>query len=189
MSSARKLRIGFIAQPFDRMTPPVLGGSLSMWIYEAARLCANRGHTAIVMGNHGGVFSAKQTRHEGVDYIFTPTGVDRAINKIGERFHKNGNGVPAFASTWHHRGYARAAARLTRKLGCDVVHIMNYPQFVPHVRAVNPGCKISLHMQCEWLTQLDRKVMSERLGLADMMVGCSEHIRRLTAAAFPEFPD
>jgi glycosyltransferase involved in cell wall biosynthesis len=42
-------------------------------------------------------------------------------------------------------------------------------------------------MQCEWLTQLDRKVMAERLGSADMMVGCSEHITRLTAGAYPEF--
>jgi glycosyltransferase involved in cell wall biosynthesis len=186
-SAGRKLRIAFIAQPFDRMTPPVLGGSLSMWIYEAARLCAKRGHTAIVLGNHGGLLSGQTAEHDGVNYIFTPTGIDRMLNRLGERFHKNGKaGLPSFACSWHHGGYARAAARRTRELDCDVVHIMNYTQFVPHVREVNPNCKISLHMQCEWLTQLDRQAMAQRLSEADLMVGCSEHITRLTAAAYPE---
>src|SRR5688572_1492353 len=121
----RKLRIGFVAQPFDRMTPPVLGGSLSMWIYEAARLCAKRGHTAIVFGNHGGLLSAARTSHEGVEYIFTPTGLDRAINKCAGRFQRNGSAkLPPFASSLHHRGYASNVARRTKELNCDVVHIM-----------------------------------------------------------------
>src|SRR5688572_29715871 len=90
ISPTRKLRIGFIAQPFDTMTPPVLGGSLSMWIYEAARLAAKRGHTAIVFGNHGGLVSAENVEHDGVDYVFTPTGIDRVINKVGGRLHRNG---------------------------------------------------------------------------------------------------
>ena len=63
--------------------------------------------------------------------------------------------MPLFGSDWHHRGYALEVAGMIRKLKCDVVHVMNYSQFVPVIRKFNPRSRLALHMQCEWLTQLD----------------------------------
>ena len=188
------MHLAFVAQPFDSMVPPVRGGSLSLWIYYMARLCASRGHTVTVFGNHGTAWGARSTRHDGVDYIFTPTGVDRLINRLHQaartKLTRSGNGnrsVPMFASAWHHRGYAGEVARRVRRLKCDAVHVMNYSQFVPIVRRYNPSCKIGLHMQCEWLTQLAPEVVGPRLKQADLMIGCSEHITRTVATKLPEF--
>jgi spore coat protein SA len=193
------MRIAFVAQPFDAMYPPVSvrgASSLALWIYYMARLFAKRGHRAVVFGNHGGWLSAKSVKSEKVEYIFTPIGLDRLLNrtlKIGLTSligTKNATGPrPLFASSWHHRAYAVEVAHRVRRLGCDVVHIMNFSQFVPVIRKIHPRCSISLHMQCEWLTQLDSSLVVSRLEQTDLVVGCSEYITRKIAEKFPRFAD
>jgi glycosyltransferase involved in cell wall biosynthesis len=189
------MRIAFVAQPFDLMYPPVPArstSSLALWIYYMARVCANRGHRTIVFGNHGGRFSAKSTRSDNVEYIFTPTGLDGMLNKtlkagstLFPNTGKENKLCPLFASPWHHRVYAMEVAQRARQLGCDVVHVMNYSQFVPVIRKLHPRCKISLHMQCEWLNQLDASLIERRLEQTDIIIGCSEYISRKIAEKFP----
>ena len=184
------MHIAFVAQPFDRMNPPVRGGSLSMWIYYMARHCAERGHQPVIFGNHGDTFSAQITQADGVDYVFTPTGLDRLLNKATESVSRIarkaaiGAAVPLFGSDWHHRGYALEVAGMVRKLNCDVVHVMNYSQFVPLIRKFNPRGRLALHMQCEWLTQLDPSLVRKRLDQTDMVIGCSEYITRRLRTSF-----
>jgi spore coat protein SA len=191
------MRIAFVAQPFDAMYPPVVrGGSLALWIYYMARLCSKRGHQAFVFGNNGGNFSAKSVKSDNIQYIFTPTLFNRLLNKASKAGLKlfahaqkpNGH-CPLFASPWQHRMYAVEIARKVRRLECDVVHIMNYSQFVPAIRSMDPRCRISLHMQCEWLTQLDASLVVKRLNQTDIIIGCSEYITRKIAAKFPEYAD
>ena len=118
------MRIAFVAQPFDNMRPPVRGGSLSLWIYYMARICAKRGHQTVIFGNHGEAFSPRSTTSDDVEYCFTPTGLDRLLNRtlrIGRHLRSSGpNGTsspeveavrnPLFLSSWHHRGYAEQSA-------------------------------------------------------------------------------
>src|SRR5687768_3182307 len=99
------MHIGFVAQPFDSMHPPVRGGSLSLWIYYMARLWAERGHAVTVFGNSGTVLRSSTTRHDGVDFVFTPTGIDRLINRLHRAVRathnsagNKGESVPLFAS-------------------------------------------------------------------------------------------
>jgi glycosyltransferase involved in cell wall biosynthesis len=189
--------LAFVAQPSDSMYPPVparSGGSLALWIYYMARLCAKRGHHVVVFGNHGGRLFAKSVTSDKVEYIFTPTGLDRLLSKTlkaGQRVISNrkqfGASCPLFASVWHHHVYAAEVGRRVRQLGCDVVHIMNYSQFVPIIRKMHPLCKISLNMCCEWLTQLDANLVKKRLRQADIVIGCSEYITRKIAKKFPEY--
>jgi hypothetical protein len=87
---------------------------------------------------------------------------------------------------WEDRVYAMEVGRKSRELCCDIVQVMNYSQFLPIIRKWNPECRISLHMQCEWLTQLDRKLIEQRISCADLIVGCSEYITR-KIAEFPQF--
>jgi glycosyltransferase involved in cell wall biosynthesis len=189
------MRIAFVAQPFDVMYPPVVrGGSLALWTYYMARLCSKRGHQAIVFGNNGGNFSAKSVKKDNIQYIFTPTLFNRLLNKMSKvglklfaNTEKQNGHYPLFASPWHHWMYAMEVARGVRRLECDVVHIMNYSQFVPVIRRIHPRCRISLHMQCEWLTQLDASLMAKRLKQTDIIVGCSEYITRKIAEKFPEY--
>jgi spore coat protein SA len=78
-------------------------------------------------------------------------------------------------------------AQRARQLGCDVVHVMNYSQFVPVIRKLHPRCKISLHMQCEWLNQLDASLIERRLEQTDIIIGCSEYISRKITEKFPRY--
>jgi glycosyltransferase involved in cell wall biosynthesis len=73
-----------------------------------------------------------------------------------------------------------------KKSGVDIVHLHNFTQFIPVIRAVNPGIKIVLHMHSEWLSQLDNSVMRERIKYADLILSCSEFITDRTRRAFPE---
>ena len=187
------MRIAFVAQPFDRMTPPVEGGSLAMWTSQAARMCSRRGHETYVFGNHGGLFVERRAMDEGVHHVYTPTGPNRVLGKLTSLVsrsvtHLGGSRPePDFASSWLELGYAAEVGRRSRALGMDIVQIMNYSQFVPVIRKRNPDCRISLHMQCEWLTQLDRTVIEERISHADLIVGCSEYITRKIAERFPRY--
>jgi glycosyltransferase involved in cell wall biosynthesis len=126
-----------------------------------------------------------------VEYIFTPTGLDRVLDKTSKAGSKLLRGAgrantlcPLFASPWHHLGYAAEVGRRVRQLGCDVVHITNYSQFVPVIRQLHPRCGIVLHMHCEWLSQLNASLVEKRLKQTDLVMGCSEYITRKTAEKF-----
>ena len=187
------MRIGFIAQPEDTLYLPLShGGSLALWIYYMARECAKRGHECIILANDGSISQIQDLIRDGVRYIFAPTVLDRAANKLVRLLNKFGlvsARVPLFASKWHHRIYIERLAREIRRLDCDVVHILNYSQFVPVVRAISPRSRISLHMQCEWLSQLDRREIADRLRSANVVIGCSDYITRTITDRFPEFAD
>ena len=192
----RTMNIAFVAQPFDAMYPPAArSGSLALWISYMAKACAKRGHRVIVFANHGGGrFLAKSVKSENVEYIFTPTGLDRVLDKTsnaGSKLLRSAGRAnprrPLFASPWHHLGYAAEVARRVRQLGCDVVHVTNYSQFVPVIRKLHPRCKIVLHMHCEWLNQLDASLVEKRLKQTDIVMGCSEYITRKAAEKFPQY--
>jgi glycosyltransferase involved in cell wall biosynthesis len=147
-----------------------------------------------VFGNHGGFFRERRAREEGVLYIHTPTGLNRGLNRVygaAKRISTQAAGdrrdLPRFAAAWRDLGYAVAAQRRSRELGCDIMHVMNYSQFIPIIRWLNPGIKISLHMHCEWLTQLDRDAIERRISCADLIVGCSEYITKKIIDRFPQF--
>jgi spore coat protein SA len=188
------MKIAFVAQPFDRMVPPVRVGSLALWIYYMAQRVVAQGHEALIVGNNGGRLRGTRMEHEGVHYALTPTFIDAQINRVGRRLARMGSKAPNASSdyvfaSWFHSHYARLAAKEIRDRDVDIVHIMNYSQFVPIVRKQNPRAVIALHMQCEWLTQFPRDVIERRLDQVDLVVGCSEYITKLVAGAFPRFAE
>lgn len=163
---------------------------MAIWIYQIARLCARRGHATFAFANTGNLFRGSSTSYEGVEYVYTATGTNRLINKLSHLARRVGmqrSALPEFARASEDLGYAREVARNARRLRCDIVHIINYSQFVPVVRKLHPRSKIALHMQCEWLTQLDPAVMEKRMACADLIIGCSEYITQKTASRFPRF--
>jgi glycosyltransferase involved in cell wall biosynthesis len=191
-----RLRIGFVAQPIDVLHPPVEGGSLAIWLYQVAKRCAQRGHETFVFANHGSTLRSTSVTSDGVRYIYTPTGPNSLLNRLGHgaaalrrRWGRRGPAAPEFGASWRDAGYAISAGRASRRLRCDVVHVMNYSQLAPVIRRMNPGCRIILHMGCEWLTQLDRSAIEDRLASVDLVVGCSDHITGAIAERFPALAD
>lgn len=186
------MKIAFVAQPFDQMTPPVRTGSLALWIYYTAQELVRRGHDATVIGNNGTRICTVRVVHDAVKYVMTPTLVDDYLNRIGLTFARLRNLVAPrkflyIYSSWYHSLFSILAARSIAKEKFDVVHIMNYSQFVSKIRRQNPKATIILHMHCEWLTQFPSDVMVPRLQQVDLIVGCSDYITGLIVDKFPQF--
>jgi glycosyltransferase involved in cell wall biosynthesis len=161
-----------------------------------AKEYARRGHEVFVFANHGSRFSGTSVTSDGVEYIHTATALNSLVNRIGKGLlalmrwlGAKTVVLPEFGASWRDAGYAFTAGRALRRLGCDVVHVVNYSQLAPIIRRGNPAIKICLHMGCEWLTQLDRRVVERRLDSIDFVVGCSEYITVSVAERFPKFAD
>jgi glycosyltransferase involved in cell wall biosynthesis len=74
---------------------------------------------------------------------------------------------------------------LVRRWRCDIIHVHNFSQFVPFVRAFNPKAFVALHMNCEWLSQHSHRMVEKRIEKTDAVLCCSGHIRRCLLDAFP----
>jgi glycosyltransferase involved in cell wall biosynthesis len=199
------MRIAFIHQPINTISPADRNGSIEILTYEMAR------HLACC---HDVVVYAKKGRHQkefefdqGVHYQRVSTFFDEwhnylqyAIDRIEKLFGVSSVSQsirrallfrnvkrPLFSSRWYYFSYAYKVARKLRKEKFDVVHIHTFSQFVPIVRAFNPKTKIVLHMHCEWLTQLDYKMIESRLKETDLIIGVSDYITEKIRRRFPQF--
>lgn len=68
-----------------------------------------------------------------------------------------------------------------------MIHIHNFSQFVPIIRATNPKAKIVLHLHCEWVNRLDRDAIAPRLEKADSVISCSDYVTEKIKNRFPEY--
>ena len=185
------MKVGYLNQPWDSSLPPDPSESLAIWTWEVAR-CMARSSEVVVAGRRR-VGEANRATREGVRYIRflqIPSSADRWLSEPVRRLY----GLrdvrhPWFASSLYQLAYAVGAAWTFRAEACDVVHIHNFSQFVPIVRRLNPRTKIVLHMNCDWLAQLDRKMIDRRLEHADAIIGCSEFVTANIRARFPHHAD
>ncbi len=140
------------------------------------------------------VYAAKRPpRHNqeccaGVHYrrYRTPLGTcaERLLRKFSTgRTH----GRPYFASDLYHLEYALKISLDLRQQSCDIVHVYNFPQFVPIIKLFNPGIKLVLNMHGEWLTQINWRLIDKRLGNVDLILGCSDLITTQIRCRFPQF--
>jgi glycosyltransferase involved in cell wall biosynthesis len=67
--------------------------------------------------------------------------------------------------------------------------MFNCPQFVSITRRANPHARIILHMECDWLVQLDRKVLDSHLRSADVIAGCSDAVTDAIRERFPQYSE
>ena len=182
------MKIAFVAQPIDPVLPP-RQNSIGIWVYEVGRRLANT-HKVFVYLNDKGFKGKKIFRINGVQFNAVALGFDKRFLRYINRLSRHlGFKRPLFASRFFYLGYAVSIAINLRKQLCDIVHIHNFSQFVPIIRALNPRAKIVLHMHCEWLTQLDQYMIEKRLNNADLILSCSEFITQKNRQKFPQFAD
>jgi glycosyltransferase involved in cell wall biosynthesis len=178
------LRIAFVSQPLDGVVPPQQS-SIGIWTYQVARRLAVSHDVMVYAKRMRGQPSPGDTR--GVRYRFVPAVPNQALLRLsGLAAGRRGARRPLFAEVIYNLEYSLQVARDVRKQQCDIIHIHNFSQFVPVIRALNPSAKIVLHMHCEWLSQLDRPLVEARLRRADLVIGCSEHITGKVRRRFPE---
>lgn len=182
------MKIAFVNQPGSSVTPPVQDGSLEIWIYQIAKRLAQS--CEVISFSKRGRLQKKTEHIEEVNYRHVSVVSDHRLHRILKIFSKFRNlNRPIFASILYYPLYALQISKELRARKCNFVHILNYSQFVPIIRALNPNIKIILHMQCEWLTQLDRVMIERRLGQTDLIVGCSEYITEKIRLRFPKLAD
>jgi glycosyltransferase involved in cell wall biosynthesis len=176
------MHVAFLCQPFDSPRPPA-PNSLGLWVYEVARRLPADWRVTVYMRTSGR--RCRTERAGRIRYRLIPIRYDMHAARL---FPARDDDVPTFARAATHRLYANAATLDMRLSGIDVVHAINFSQFVPVLRRVAPRARIVLNMVCEWLSQLDPALVEPRIRKADVVMGCSDHITNLVRARFPSLP-
>jgi glycosyltransferase involved in cell wall biosynthesis len=186
------MRIAIVNQPFDGILPPGQN-SIGIWSYEVARPLAAR-HQVRVFGRH--MRDAKRAgvprlvERDGVTYrlVFAaPLRVWGWVSALWERLLDPSR--PIYASVLYYLEYTLLVALRVRAFRPDVVHIHNMTGFVPVIRLLNRRSAVVLHMNCEWLSQLDELRMARRIAQVDAVFGSSDHITGLVQRRFPQYAD
>jgi len=190
-------RVAIISQGLGRIEPPRAYGSISIWTYETARHLAAR-YSVLLIEFGTQAFGARSLERENILYVYLPTAVNRILNGVHRRIARVTRMLssparrtlrPDYASGFHNLAYIVLGAWTARRRRSDIVHVHNFSQFVPIVRALNPKARIVLHMNCEWLSQHDPAMISRRVAKADAVVCCSGHVRRRLLEVFPGLRD
>lgn len=181
------MKIAFVHQPIGgAIEPGRHDDSLSIFVYEVARRLAASSEV-IVYSRRGPGQPELETR-EGVQYrrlspMFNDDPLLPYLTRLS-RFRDPRR--PLFASNWYHRSYINRITRDLRQQRCDFVFVQTLPQYPSIIRKLNPTTRIVLNMQCEWLNQLDPRMVSRHLRAVDLVLGCSDYITRRVRTALPE---
>jgi glycosyltransferase involved in cell wall biosynthesis len=190
------LKIALVNQPigkivFEDPSQPLHADSLGLWDCHVARQCRQM-HDASVISR--AKIGANVTALPGGVPVHIVADEDRsvsarAVRKISWKLN-NLSGEkrdrPHFASRSYCADYGAKVAEVIRDNDVDLVHIHNFFQLAPIIKKKNPNVKISLHMQCEWLSQLDKNLLQEGVDNSDFLSGCSGFIARGIKARFPD---
>lgn len=187
--TTRKMKIAFVCQPWDSFVPPVESGSIPIWTYEVIRRLKEKDCECLVYSKQKKGLANEEWR-EGILCRRMPVRLDMFSHKFTRRIpwvcRRN---YPFYAGTFYHPLYSRTIARDLQRQDPDVIHVMNFSQFVPILKAFNPQSRIVLNMRCDWLTQLPPAIGRERLAKTDMVVGCSDYVTREVQRVYPEKAD
>jgi len=181
------MKIAIVNQPIDTLIPGYQN-SIAIWTYNIAPLLAET-HDVTVYGKINRVQKELKTQPK-VRYRFLrafPNKVEQQLEKVIKPFtNKN---IPVFASQLHHLDYALPLALSLRQGKYDVTHVHNFTQFIPVIRRFNPQAKVVLHMNGEWLMQLDYDIMAERIAQTDLVLGSSNYVAESVRQRFPQYAD
>ena len=175
------MKVAFVSQPGYAILPPA--GSLEIWDREVARRLTAR-HELVIYGSSTGDSASRTV--DGIEYRLVSHGRTRLLTRAMRLLWRLWPADRAFfSSPWFHALYWLRIARDVRREGFDAVHVDNYSQALVFLRRAAPSATLALHMHCEWLTQLDRRMIDRRLRRADLVIGCSDHITGSVRRRFP----
>ena len=180
------MKLGFVNQPISQIgfahgSVPRNDSSIGIVNYHFALQCKER-HDAFLV-----------SRAEGANELLTPPLLGqipiiivpedrgsialraaRKLKRLVSDMHRRDR--PAFASRSYFAAYGEEVARIANEHKIDCLHVQNFFQLVPIIKEHCPRTKVHLHMQCEWLTQIDRAWVSEAVKQAEFVSGVSDFI-------------
>jgi spore coat protein SA len=181
------MKIAFVNQPFDGVIPPHQN-SVGIWTFQVAPYLAQANQVLVY---------AKRMRTQNqwdagdnIEYRFVPALPNIIVRRLSNMLARFQNKTrPVYASSLYYLDYILQVALNLRKEHCDVIHVHNFSQFVPLLRAFNPTARIAIHMHCEWLSQLDPAMIERRIQKADFILGSSDYITQKVKQRFPQLAD
>lgn len=182
------MKIAFVLPyPSEPRSPD---GSISIWTYNVASRLA-RYHDVVVYSPRGyhqekvEYFRGVKCRRVSVTFDYLLGYVVQGIRKRLPGFAYARRKRPYFASIFSNFTYVLKVAKDLQTEKCDAVHLQEESEFIGIIRSLNPRIRIVLHMHCEWLSQLDHKMIEHRIRKADLILGCSEYITDKIRQSFP----
>ncbi|MBE0599273.1 MAG: glycosyltransferase family 4 protein [Desulfuromonadales bacterium] len=193
------MRLALLNQPLGHILlprdgKPLRSSSIGLWHYHlAVRLAAEDQVT--VYARSPAEDRVQIETHRGADFVGVPVAGDERRQKFTARLRRVAGRAglasdpcrPFYLSRAYYAGYLLRAAWDLRQRRAEVVHLANFPQFAPLVRAIYPQAKIVLHMHCEWLTHLDRDRLQRSLAACDAISACSRYLVEGIQRRFPQF--
>jgi glycosyltransferase involved in cell wall biosynthesis len=182
-----RMRIAFVTQPGHAVLPTL--GSVEIEQRHVAERLAADDHQVMVLASAVGQQKRPDEIHDGVLYSFVPHFGVRYTRRLERLWWKPSPQRPIFGAWIHVLGYWIGVALRARRARAEVIWIANYSQAVPIIRRLNPTATIALHMHCDWLVLLDRRMVEKRLAHVDLVVGVSDGITDKIRARFPKLAD
>lgn len=194
-SSDSRSRIAFVAQPIDRLLPPLQNSVGACTWGLAGSLAETADITVYGRGNgHDGV--AENEEHEGMKFRFLDAPrpdrlLFREYARIAPWLRPLNRGVipPISSSAALFPLYTRAVAREVAARDFDVVHVQHSTQYVRPVKARNPRSAVVLQLHAELYPQNNLKAIERRLSSADLVVSVSDYITDMTREQLPRLAD
>jgi glycosyltransferase involved in cell wall biosynthesis len=195
--AGKRLKVAFISEPWDTVDPPPVNWSGPILTYEIAkRLVAS---CDVLVYSRKLAHLPRTKNYESIQFQYVPLFADRRggyrithlpiVKSLIDGFKKNAYRNirrPSYAANLAFWSFIVSIALHLRSQYCDVIHIHQFSQFVPIVRALNPHAKIVLHMHTDWMNQFDPEFVKPRLEKCDLILGCSEFIANNIRKRFPE---
>jgi glycosyltransferase involved in cell wall biosynthesis len=178
------MKLVYVAQPYDRLFPPVQN-SIGLIVYNTA-LRLGEGLQITLYGKH--------YRDDTVpaDLPFAvrraPALRDRALQRVIHQFPRLARWLRLDRKADDHSQYRNKVRRYLAVDQPDIVHVMNYWAWCRELKAANSSHRLVLEMQCEWLSQRDHAQVARQLKVVDAVVAVSDHIATTFRSAFPDYP-
>jgi glycosyltransferase involved in cell wall biosynthesis len=168
--------------------------STAIWAYEMAVRLASE-IAVVVYHQSGGArqLELRVERHRGADFVGVPVGIDVRLARWRAGLDRGRGRIgrpvpptrPSYMGPHHYAAFVTRAARDARRRGVGVVNVTNYPQWVTAFRRHLPQVRTMLHMQGNWLVQIDRDLLETHLSACDRVSGCSAYVTEAAARRFP----
>ncbi len=174
------MKIAFVFPPASN---PFSGSALGIWNYQITSRLAEYCDVSV----YSGPFSSQKEGqcYQSVCYRSISANADRWFGNYPSIFFRGNK--PSYTSIFFFLGYAFKIAYDLRLQKCDVVHLYNFPTFIPIIKALNPRIRIALNIHGDLLSQFAFGKIRRYLRGTDVIISCSELISEKVRARFPEF--
>lgn len=176
------MKVVYVSQPYDLLFPPVQN-SIGLIVYHTA-VRLSREVAIRVYGRHYSDDPVPDDLAFRVRRL--PVLGDRLVRKLARSFPRPSRWLGLDRRADDHAQYRAKVRRCLAEDRPDIVHVMNYWSWCRALKG--DGRRLVLEMQCEWLSQRDRRQVARQLEAVDAVVAVSDHIATTFRAAFPDYP-